>query len=175
MFWFWASLLVVVCIFGLVVFRGAPYLPSQKKYVKLALTKLYPISKNDVLVDVGSGDGIVLREASKRGARAVGFEINPILVILSRFLARNDKRIRIRLVDFWLSHLPDDTTVVYVFSVGRDMRKIVNWIQNETTRIGHPISLISFGFGFGDMKVTKKVEPYYLYVFHPLQQVQAQV
>jgi hypothetical protein len=175
MIWFWVVVLVVVFIFGVTVFRGAPYLPSQKKYIKLALTDLYLLSKNDVLVDIGSGDGVVLRQASKIGARAIGFEINPILVCISRFLSRNNKRVDVRLADFWSAHLPDKTTVVYVFTVGRDMKNIIKWMQKETNRIGRPISLISFGFGLRDIKVTKKIEPYYLYVFYPLQQVKPQV
>lgn len=112
---------------------------------------------------------MVLREASRIGARAIGFEINPILVFISRFLSKNDKRVVVRFVDFWSTHLPDETTVVYVFTVGRDMKKIFKWMQKETNRINRPISLISFGFNFSDIKAVKKVEPYYLYVFNPLQ------
>jgi hypothetical protein len=175
MVWFWSVLLIIVFVFGFVVFRGAPYIPSQKKYLKIAFFKLYKLSKNDVLVDIGSGDGVVLREASRIGACAVGFEINPILVLFSRFLSRGDRRVSVRLADFWLSHLPDDTTVVYVFSVGRDMNKMMKWIQKETTKIGRPISLISFGFGFKNIEANKITQPYYLYVFHPLHQVKPQV
>ncbi|HUC96739.1 MAG TPA: hypothetical protein VMR16_03705 [Candidatus Saccharimonadales bacterium] len=169
MIWFWLVLLIVVFIFGFVVFMGAPYLPSQKKYIKLALSELYSLNESDTLVDIGSGDGVVLREASRIGARAIGFEINPILVFISRFLSKNDKRVVVRFVDFWSTHLPDETTVVYVFTVGRDMKKIFKWMQKETNRINRPISLISFGFNFSDIKAVKKVEPYYLYVFNPLQ------
>lgn len=175
MVWFWIVPLIVVFVFGFVVFRGAPYIPSQKKYINLAFRDLYRLTKKDVVVDIGSGDGVVLRQASKIGARAVGFEINPILVFISRFLSRSDKRVSVRLVDFWLVHLPDETTVVYVFSVGRDMKKMMKWVQKETTRIGRPISLISFGFGFKNVKADKIAQPYYLYVFHPLHQVKPQV
>lgn len=175
MVWFWVVPITIVFVFGFVVFRGAPYMPSQKKYIKLAFYDLYRLTKNDVLVDIGSGDGVVLREASKIGARAVGFEINPILVFISRFLSRGDKRVSVRLVDFWLTHLPDDITVVYVFSVGRDMKKLMKWTQKEATRIGRPIYLISFGFGFKNVKADKITQPYYLYAFRPLQQVKPQV
>jgi SAM-dependent methyltransferase len=175
MIWFWLAPLIIVFVFGFVVFRGAPYIPSQKKYIKLAFHDLYKLTKNDVLVDIGSGDGVVLREASKIGARAIGFELNPILVFVSRFLSHSDKRVHVRLADFWLSHLPDDTTVVYIFSVGRDIKRIQKWMQKETTRIGHPISLISFGFAFKNTEINKITQPYYLYIFHPLHHVKPQV
>ncbi|MCX6728770.1 MAG: hypothetical protein NTV39_03310 [Candidatus Saccharibacteria bacterium] len=175
MIWFWVILLGVFFTFGFVVFRGAPYIPSQKKFLKLALRDLYHLTSKDVLVDIGSGDGVVLRQASKIGARAVGFELNPVLVLLSRFLSRGDKRVSVHLVDFWLTHLPDDATVVYIFSVGRDMKKMMKWMQKEATRIGRPISLISFGFGFNNIKADKITGPYYLYIFHPLHQLKPQV
>ncbi|HEU4716091.1 MAG TPA: hypothetical protein VFS14_04660, partial [Candidatus Saccharimonadales bacterium] len=66
-------LCAVVLLFGFVVFRGAPYVPSHKKDVAIAFEELYEVGKNDVVVDVGSGDGIILRMAAKRGARAVGY------------------------------------------------------------------------------------------------------
>ncbi len=175
MIWFWAVPIIVVFFFGFVVFRGAPYIPSQKKLIKFAFRNLYQVTKNDVLVDIGSGDGVVLREASKLGARAIGYEINPILVFMAKILSRGDKRVSVHLTDFWLTHLPIDTTVVYVFSVGRDINKLMEWMQNESTQIGRPISLISFGFGFKNMKADKITQPYYLYVFHPLHQVKPQV
>lgn len=175
MIWFWLPLFIIVFLFGMVVFRGAPYVPSHKKHIKQALSELYPLSKKDTLVDIGSGDGVVLREASKIGARAVGFEINPILVLISRLLSINDQQVSVRLSDFWLSRLPNETTVIYVFSVKRDMKKIIRWLQNETNRIGHPISLISYGFKFSEVKPEKSFGPYYLYIFQPLHQLKPQV
>jgi hypothetical protein len=175
MIWFWLLLLIIVFLFGLTAFFGAPYVPSQKKHIRQALHELYIIGKKDTLVDIGSGDGVVLREASKTGAHAIGFEINPILVLISRFLSRNDKQVSIRLHDIWLSHLPDETTVIYVFSVKRDIKRTKKWLQSEINRIDHPVSLISYGFKFTDIKPIKKLGPYYLYIFRPLHQVKPQV
>jgi predicted RNA methylase len=47
------------------------------------------VTANDVVYDLGSGDGrIVIMAAQKYGARGVGIEIDPKLVELSRQLAR---------------------------------------------------------------------------------------
>lgn len=175
MIWLWLVLAILAIFFGLVTFRGAPYVPSKKIYINQALRELYPLTTDDVLVDIGSGDGVVLRVASKLGARAIGYEINPILVFISRFLSRKDSRVSVRLVDFWLTHLPDDTTVIYVFSVKRDMKKIIKWAQSETNRLNRPLYLISFAFELGDMKSIKNVGAYHLYKFHSLQSYEAQV
>jgi SAM-dependent methyltransferase len=166
---------IVVLMFGFVVFRGSPYVPSKKADVKKALNQLYPLASSDLLVDIGSGDGLVLREAARIGARAVGYEINPILVFISRFLSYKNKDIRVIFADFWLSQLPNDTTVVYVFSATRDMKKIISKLQNETNRLEKDINVISYGSQFKGLEASKKVGAYNLYVLKPLQSTKAQV
>lgn len=168
------GLIIFIC-FGVVVFRGAPYVPSHRKDVVKAITELYPLGKNDVLLDVGSGDGIILRLASKRGARAIGFEINPILVFVSRILSLHDKKIIVKLTDFWLAQVPDETTVIYAFVVTRDVGRLTKKIQKETNRIGRKISVISYGNAFSSINTVKSSGAYHLYEFRPLQQGKAQV
>jgi len=80
----------IALVFAAVVAVGAPYVPSKRKDLVDAFDELYPISKNDLVLDIGSGDGIVLREVARRGGRAVGIEINPILVLISKWLSRSD-------------------------------------------------------------------------------------
>ena len=77
----------VALLFLVVVLRDAPYLPSHRRDLELAFTELYPIGPEDVLVDIGSGDGVVLRLAASHDAKAIGYEINPILVLVSRLLS----------------------------------------------------------------------------------------
>jgi len=168
MIWLLAVWLIILT-FGFVVIRGAPYVPSKKKYIKRAFTKLYPVSKKDVLVDIGSGDGVVLRQASRLGAKAIGYEINPILVVISRFLSRRDKNITIRLTDFWLKNLPDDTTIVYTFTASPYVKKIAAKLANEATRLGRPLRFIIYGNALHGHKADGKLDGYRLYTFQPLQ------
>ena len=51
----------------------------------LTLTKLTP---QDFLMDLGSGNGITVISAAKKGARALGVEFNPDMVALSQRLAK---------------------------------------------------------------------------------------
>lgn len=165
----WIIILIVV-VFGFVVFFGAPYIPSHKKQVNRALTELYHLEPTDVLVDVGSGDGVVLRVAARYGAKAVGYEINPILVIISRLLARPfGKKIEIHLADFWRAPLPDATTVVYAFSVSRDTAKMTKKLQTEANRLGRPLSLIMYGISLPGREPLHRVGAHALYTFSPLQ------
>jgi hypothetical protein len=158
----------IVLLFGFVVFRGAPYVPSQKRYVKQALSELYPLSDTDTLVDVGSGDGVVLRVASRFGARAVGYELNPALVAISRILSHGDERVTVHLADFWLTKMPDETTVVYGFMVTRDMPKMVKKMQKESNRLNHTIHFLTYGNEIAGLKPDRTVGGYHRYAFHPL-------
>lgn len=158
---------VVVLLFGFVVFRGAPYVPSLHKYAEKALDELYPVGKKDVLVDVGSGDGVILRMAAKRGARVVGYELNPVLVLISRVLAGKNPLIQTRLADFWLVDLPDETTIVYAFSVTRDMKKMARKLQQTADRAGHPIWLMTYGPSMSFKTPEKILKAHSLYLFEP--------
>jgi SAM-dependent methyltransferase len=54
-----------------------------------AMLKLAGVTRDDVVYDLGSGDGrIVILAAQKYGARAVGVELEPRLVDISRQVAR---------------------------------------------------------------------------------------
>ncbi len=175
MLWLAIGVLILVLLFSLVVLRGAPYVPSLGKTLAPAFLELYRLGPSDVLVDVGSGDGVVLRHASRLGAQAVGYEINPILVLVSRLLSWGDPRVRVVFTDFWFSKLPADTTVVYVFTVTRDVAKMVRFLQQEVNRIGHPISVISLGFELNGVDLTARHGAHNLYLLKPLQTNQAQV
>lgn len=168
MSWFWL-LFVVAITFGFVVFRGAPYVPSRRRELAQAFDELYPLHETDLLVDIGSGDGVVLREAAKRGARAIGYELNPVLVVVSRFLSRGQALIQTRLSDFWFVQLPAETTVVYVFGESRDIVKMAKKVEEEATRLKKPLAFISYGFMVPGREPVKKVGAYYLYELMPLQ------
>ena len=164
MWWLW-PLVIIVGLFGFVVFRGAPYVPSRKRELVDAFERLYPLSSRDTLVDIGSGDGIVLREAAKRGAHAIGYELNPVLVLISRWLSRADQRVTTHLADFWTVQLPPETTVVYVFGESRDITKMAQKVENEAIRMGRTLAFISYGFAVPEKTPVKKVGAYYLYQF----------
>lgn len=165
MIWLLWVVAIVVLLFGFVVVRGAPYVPSHRRYAKLAFEKLYPVSGKDVLVDLGSGDGIILRLAAARGARAIGYELNPVLVLVSGFLSRGNNKIQTRLADFWLIDLPKETTIVYAFSVTRDSAKVEQKLQQTADKNGSDIRLITYGAPLVTKKPIKVLHAHRLYLF----------
>lgn len=167
--WFWVLIIVVVLI-GFVAFTGAPYVPSRRPDVTRLFRELHPLNVRDVVVDIGSGDGVVLRVVSKLGARAVGYEIHPILVVISRFISRHDDHVRVQLANFWRAPLPNDVTVVYTFGDARDIKKMYNRVQSEVNRLDRSVVFISYAFSVPGVTVDKSDKSYNLYVVKPLQE-----
>ncbi len=159
---------VIVLVFGGTAFLGAPYVPSKRRDINRAFDKLYRLKSGDLLVDIGSGDGVVLRQASKRGARAVGYEINPILVVISRWLSRNNPDVTVRLTNFWHSRLPQATTVVYLFGDGRDIKRMDAWLQKQANLLAKPLAIISYGFTLPGREAAGEEGAHHLYQINPL-------
>ena len=169
---FWIIFLVVL-FFGFMVFFGAPYVPSKKSDLTVAFDELYPLGESDVLVDIGSGDGIVLRVAAEKGAKAVGYEINPALVLIARFLSRRQPGVTVHLASFWTATLPADTTVVYVFGDSRDIKKMTHKVEATATALGRPLAFISYAIAIPGYTPVRKVGAHYLYEVSPLQMSKA--
>ena len=86
---------IFLAVVGFGVIFGAPFVPTRKIWIREALD-LANIRKNDTVVDLGSGNGEVLKMAISAGAKkAVGYEINPILVLWSRLRFLRNPRIQI--------------------------------------------------------------------------------
>src|SRR5262245_31085823 len=66
-----------------------PFAPTAPAVVD-AMLELAHVTANDVVYDLGSGDGrIVIRAAEKYGARGVGVELDHKLIEVSRQAARD--------------------------------------------------------------------------------------
>jgi len=83
------------------VTRGAMFHPSAAVRVKTFLDHV-PMAAGVLLVDIGCGDGRVLKAAAKRYAvRAVGFEVNPLAYLLALIRTLGMKSVEVRYGDFW--------------------------------------------------------------------------
>jgi cyclopropane fatty-acyl-phospholipid synthase-like methyltransferase len=60
-----------------------PFVPTPQEVVD-KMIELGGVKKGDTVYDLGSGDGRIVITAAKKGARAVGFEIDPDLIKESR-------------------------------------------------------------------------------------------
>lgn len=152
----------VVLFFGLVVFFGAPYLPTKKQTIEDAF-KLADLQAGQTLLELGSGDGRVLLAAAKRGVHAVGYELNPILVVWSWLITLRYRRlVKVRWGNYWLANWPA-TDVVYVFLLQKYMKKLDNKIVQ--TYAGKKVKLVSLAFTIPGKKPAKKTSELYLYTY----------
>jgi precorrin-6B methylase 2 len=68
----------------------APYVPTPHSVVK-AMLELAELSKDDVIIDLGCGDGrIVIAAARDYGARGIGVDIDPELIEKAKQLAKSN-------------------------------------------------------------------------------------
>lgn len=91
----------------------APYVPTPSTVVERML-EMANVTADDVLYDLGSGDGRIVIAAAKRGARAVGIEISEKLVKISRELAEEagvSDRVEFRTADLFDVDLSEATVV----------------------------------------------------------------
>ena len=154
---------LVILVFSFTAFTGAPYVPSLKSEIKKAFTDLYSLSKKDLLIDLGAGDGIVQKIASNYGAKSVGIELNPIIALIAKVRLRKYKNAKIICKNFYQYIFPKETTVIYVFGDSRDIKKITEKIESESKRLRKPLLVISNGFELPGHKAIKSVNAYKLY------------
>ncbi len=162
--WLYVIGAILIVCFGFVILRGAPYVPSHRTQLRRAFTVLYPLSYSDVLVDLGSGDGVVLREARRLEAQAIGYELNPFLVLMTRLLSWRDEGIKVYTKDYQrLQQLPKNVTIVYAFTTSYSIESIGKKMQQWSK--GQKLYLISYGFRLHSKPVYKTDGPMNLYLF----------
>jgi SAM-dependent methyltransferase len=151
---------VILC-FGLVVFVGAPYLPTMNPQVALALEFL-DLKPGQTLLELGCGDGKVVIAAAKQGVRVVGYELNPLLCALCWLRTRRYRStVSIRWADFWRADWPK-AEAVFGFILPKYMPKLEHKIVNEKRG---PMKVVSFAFPIPKRHVVKSRDGVYLYQF----------
>jgi len=104
---------------GLPAYAQVPFVPTPQDVVERMLT-LAKVGKDDYVIDLGSGDGRLVRTAaSKFGARAFGVDHDQELVARSQVLARKEgvaERASFMVQDLFQTSIADATVVtMYLF------------------------------------------------------------
>ena len=96
--------------------QGALFVSTSRARIR-AFIEAVPMKAGQVIVDLGCGDGRVLRQAHKcYQVRAVGYEVNLMAFLKARALSLCFKNIEIRRRDFWSANLADaDVVVCYLY------------------------------------------------------------
>lgn len=97
------TIIIIIFIFASPKLSPIPYYPSNNKDLPLII-KALNLKNNQVVYDLGAGDGIVIFEAAKKALNKkldtvfVAVEINPVLILilhLQRLFHPNKRNIRI--------------------------------------------------------------------------------
>ncbi len=156
---------IVFTAFTFVVFFGAPFLPTLTKHVDDALD-LLGLQPGDTLLELGSGDGRLLRAAAKRGIKSVGYELNPLLVMWSRLRNwRYRDLATVKLGNYWQLEWPE-VDGIYAFILKRYMKKLDTKITQQYP--SKNISLVSFAFKIPNKEIKKEIKGMFLYEYKKL-------
>ncbi len=154
-------LLILAACFGLVLLRGAPYLPTLSPQIDIALDML-ALQPGQTMLELGCGDGRVLAAAAKRGWYGVGYELNPILVGIARIRTwRYRKQVRIVWGDYWQASWPDHAGI-FAFILPNYMTKLDKKITQQSN---HPVKLVSFAFAIPSKKPKHQKNGVLLYEY----------
>jgi ribosomal protein L11 methylase PrmA len=131
----WNIILIFVILliaYYLGIFRGAPFLPTQQKALE-KMIELAEIKPGDKLADLGSGDGRILIAAAKAGAEAHGYEINPVLILWSRYKIKKaglSGKALVHWKNFWLEHF-NQYDIVTIFGITGIMERLESKLMSE--------------------------------------------
>lgn len=149
--WLWL-LVIVSSLFALGAILGAPYVPTLNKSGN-DLLDMVDLKKGATIIDLGSGDGAFALQAARRGYKVIGYEINPILVVIAKLRTiAYRKSVTIYLRDFWHINLPE-ADAIYVFLIDRYMQKLENKLLSELTK---PTLVVSHVFKLPNVKPIKE-------------------
>ena len=160
---------VVGATFLLTVLVGAPYVPTHSRQFRWLLRHLRLDPQTDVLVDLGAGDGKIVRLSAPYVKSALGYEINPILVALAKLRTRRRRlsNASIQLADFRRIQLPPETTVVYIFSAGTFLRSVIELINQHIAGADRPLTIISYGFELPNLGRPELYQGFLIYRLNP--------
>jgi SAM-dependent methyltransferase len=166
MWWFfwivWGLGLFLVITYGLVLFFGAPFLPTTKKQASNALD-LLDLKPGQVFVDLGCGDGRLLSLAASRGLKAIGYELNPSLAFYAWLRTRRyGRRVKVRWANFWQADL-SKADGVYVFLIGHFMQRLDKLLINNSNN--HQIKLVSNAFKIPNRRPIMRKGPLFVYIY----------
>ena len=120
------------------------------------MLRLAGVGTGDVVYDLGSGDGrILILAAQKYGARAVGIELDPRLVELSRQIAREGEvaeRVTIVEGDLFTADISSATVVTLYLSPGVNRR-----LEEKLRQLRPGTRIVSHQFPIGSWKPDRVV------------------
>ncbi len=133
--------------------RGAPWVPTPQRAIEAGFNAV-ALTARDVVIDCGAGDGRVLIAAARRGARAIGYELSPILWLVAWLRTRlhpagSGARPRVILADGFRADL-SSATVLFAFLRPPTTPRLAAVLARRVSDM--PIRVLSYAFPLPRMR-----------------------
>ncbi len=129
--------LFIISLFSSEKFSPIPYFPTNKKDIP-AIIKALKLRNDQIIFDLGAGNGIVIFEAAKKAinlnTQFVAIDINPVLILimhLRRLLHPNRKNIKI----IWNDMFKINLDVIAKLSLNSDSEALPKLKQSNEKRL----------------------------------------
>jgi cyclopropane fatty-acyl-phospholipid synthase-like methyltransferase len=158
------SILIIFLTFNYIaplLSKGIFYVPTDRKKLN-KMIEFARVRNGEKAADLGSGDGRLVIALAKMGAEAHGYEINPLLVILSRINIRRmglSGKAFAHWKNFWKEDFREfDIITVYGFSYM--MTKLEKKLKSELVPGAR---VVSNSFHFPNWPASKEENKVFLY------------
>lgn len=169
------ALLLIFLLFLFDAFLDLPYVATRKEKIP-TIIKLAGVKKGEIAIDLGSGDGRLLFAAAKLGANAIGYELNPFLVLFTNLKARllhlrgevrSSTREHLGGVfvirkDLWRANLKE-ANVIFVYGRAKTMPKFEAFLYKKAKKGTRLIVNTDKTVPFPTKKPTKSENGIFLY------------
>lgn len=128
-------IIITFFFFAIDLFLDLPYVATKRDKIK-TIIKLAQIKPKETVIDLGSGDGRLLFAAANAGARAIGYEINPFLILLTLIHARLkglSNQVEIYRKNLWKADL-SIADVIFVYGRRKDMQKFEDFVYQNAKK-----------------------------------------
>lgn len=157
---------ITALLFGVGAWLGAPYVPILRGD-RERIFEVVDLPAGSTIIDLGSGDGRLLRAAAARGIHGIGYEINPLLVVVSWVVCwRYRHLVKIYCRNFWRTQLPP-ADAIYVFLIERYMTRLDTKLAHE---LAAPTIVVSLAFEIPGRTAVDKRGSAFVYRYEPLAQ-----
>jgi 16S rRNA A1518/A1519 N6-dimethyltransferase RsmA/KsgA/DIM1 with predicted DNA glycosylase/AP lyase activity len=164
-------ILIILFIFSSPKLSPIPYYPSNKKDLSLII-KTLGLKNNQVIVDLGAGDGLIIFAAAKEAlekklnTKFIAVEINPILILIMnirKLFHPNRRNIKIIHGDIFKLNFKKLLTVdfslltFYLYISPWFLEKVITNINSQLATNKQQLTIVSYMYPIKSLKEKERI------------------
>lgn len=158
MIYLFIGILIILLLIAFTGISAAPWVPTRKHDLDGLMDDAH-ISVGDKYIELGCGDGRLVKAAAKRGAIAVGYELNPLMYIVAVINNFGVPNTKIVYKNFWSVDL-SSADIVMAFILERTLPRLDTKLKKE---LKPGAIFISYIFPVAGRKPTRKGSSWFVY------------